>query len=90
MASLALIVSLVVLSTVFIGPFTYILARLNLSKFIIYPLSILCLIQGIWFCSIGIPIWYVGLVPIYFAYISINQVRTLHLRKVDEATVDNR
>lgn len=90
MASLALIVSLVVLSTLFIGPITYLLSRLTLSKIIIYPLSILCIIQGLWFCSIGIPIWYVGLVPIYFAYISINRVRTLHLRKIAEATVDSR
>lgn len=90
MASLAIIASLVVFSTLLIGPFTYLLARLNLSKFIIYPLSIVCILQGLWFCSIGIPIWYVGLVPIYFAYLSINRVRTLNLRKVAETPVDNR
>lgn len=75
MASLALIVCLIVLSTLFIGPITYVLARLNISKFIIYPLSTLCILQGLWFCSIGLPIWYIGLVPIYFGYISIQKVR---------------
>jgi hypothetical protein len=75
MASLALAASLVVLSTLFIGPITYLLSRLNLSKYIIYPLSTVCIIQGLWFCSIGIPIWYVGLIPIYFGYISIQKVR---------------
>ena len=90
MASLALAASLVVLSTILIGPFTYLLSRLNSSKFIIYPLSILCIIQGLWFCSIGIPIWYLGLVLIYFAYLSVNRVRTLNLRKVAEESIDNR
>ena len=75
MASLALVASLVVLSTLFIGPVTYVFTRFNLPKVIIYPLSILCIIQGLWFCSIGLPIWYIGLVPIYFGYISIQKVR---------------
>lgn len=71
MASLALLVSIIVFFTLFIGPLTYLLSRLNFPFFIIYILSTLSIIQGIWFCSIGIPIWYIGLIPIYFGYISI-------------------
>lgn len=71
MASLALIASLVVLSTIFVGPLTYLLAKLGFNSTIIYLLSIFCLLNGIWFMMIGLPIWYVGLVPIYFGYISI-------------------
>lgn len=75
MASLALVVSIIVLITLFIGPLAYLLSRLNFSSFIIYILSTLSIIQGIWFCSIGIPIWYIGLIPIYFGYISIQRTR---------------
>ncbi len=71
MASLALIVSLMVLVTLFIGPLAYLSARLNFPTFITYILSIVSIINGIWFCSIAIPIWYLGLIPIYFGYISI-------------------
>jgi hypothetical protein len=74
MASLALIASLVVLSTILVGPLAYLLSRLNFSAFIVYILSILSIINGIWFIAIGLPIWYVGLVPIYFGYISIQRV----------------
>jgi len=74
-ASLALVVSIIVLITLFIGPLAYLLSRLNFSSFIIYILSTLSIIQGIWFCSIGIPIWYIGLIPIYFGYISIQRTR---------------
>lgn len=75
MASLALVASLVVLSTVLIGPLAYLLSRLNFPVFIVYILSILSILNGIWFCSIGLPIWYLGLAPIYFGYISIQRVR---------------
>ena len=71
MASLALIVSLMVLVTLLIGPLAYLSARLNFPTFITYLLSIISIINGIWFCSIAIPIWYLGLIPIYFGYISI-------------------
>jgi hypothetical protein len=74
MASLALIASLVVLSTILVGPLAYLLSRLNFPAFIVYVLSILSIINGIWFIAIGLPIWYVGLVPIYFGYISIQRV----------------
>lgn len=75
MASLAFIVSLIILVTLLIGPLAYLLSRLNFPSFIIYLLSILSIIQGIWFCSIGIPIWYIGLIPIYFGYISIQRTK---------------
>jgi hypothetical protein len=74
-ASLAFIVSLIILVTLLIGPLAYLLSRLNFPSFIIYLLSILSIIQGIWFCSIGIPIWYIGLIPIYFGYISIQRTK---------------
>lgn len=75
MASLALAASLVVLSTLLIGPITYLFSRLNFPSFIIYILSFLAIAQGIWFCSIGLPIWYLGLIPVYFGYLSIQYVR---------------
>ena len=90
MASLALVASLVVLSTVLIGPLAYLLSRLNFPVFIVYILSILSILNGIWFASIGLPIWYMGLVPIYFGYLSIQQVRQRRSGKTQVAQVDNR
>jgi hypothetical protein len=75
MASLALVASLIVLATLFIGPLSYLASRLNLPSSIVYILSILSIISGLWFCSIGLPIWYMGLIPIYFGYISIHRTR---------------
>jgi ABC-type maltose transport system permease subunit len=75
MASLALAASIVVLVTLFIGPLAYLFARLNFPYLIVYILSTLSIIQGLWFCSIAIPIWYLGLIPIYFGYISIHRTR---------------
>ena len=75
MASLALAASIIVLVTLLIGPLAYLFARLNFPPFIVYVLSVLSIIQGIWFCSIAIPIWYIGLIPIYFGYISIHRTR---------------
>lgn len=75
MASLAIAASIVVLVTLFIGPLSYLFARLNFPAIIVYVLSGLSIIQGIWFCSIAIPIWYIGLIPIYFGYISIHRIR---------------
>ena len=80
MASLALVASIVVLFTILCGPFTYILARLHFSAYIIYPLALLSILSGINFCCIGIPIWYLGLIPIYFGYISIIRVRQNKLK----------
>ena len=90
MASLALAASLVVLSVLLSGPITYILARLGSPAIIIYPLSIFCIAIGSWFCTIALPIWYVGLLPIYCAYLSIQRVRTRNLKKIQETAVDNR
>lgn len=73
MASLALVASIVVLFILLIGPITYLLSRLNFTSIIIYPLSILSILSGIWFTSIALPIWYLGLIPIYFGYISIHR-----------------
>ena len=75
MASLALAASLVVLLTIFIGPIAYLTARLHFPNFIVYLLSLLSIFNGLWFISIALPIWYLGLVPIYFGYISIQRVR---------------
>lgn len=75
MASLALLASLIVLVTLFIGPLAYLLSKLNYSSLIIYVLSIISIVQGLWFCSVGLPIWYFGLIPIYFGYISIQRTR---------------
>jgi hypothetical protein len=90
MASLALIVSLVLLFTVSIGLITYILSRLHFPSFIIYLLSILSILNGLWFISIGLPIWYLGLIPVYFGYISIQRVSKRHSGKIQVTDVDNR
>jgi hypothetical protein len=81
MAGLALIASLVVLLTILIGPLAYLLSRLNFPSFIAYTLSVLSIMNGIWFASIGLPIWYLGLVPIYFGYISIQRLNKRRLEK---------
>lgn len=73
MASLALAAALVVLATIFIGPLAYLSSRLGLPSAIVYILSILAIANGVWFIFIGLPIWYVGLIPIYFGYISITR-----------------
>lgn len=75
MASLALAASIIIIGTLLIGPITYFLARLNFPAFIIYPLGLLCVIVGIGFATIGLPIWYIGLIPMYCGYISIVRVR---------------
>jgi len=80
MASLALAASIIILITLLIGPIAYLSARLNFPVFFIYLLSLLSIVQGIWFCSIAIPIWYMGLIPIYFGYISITKVRNRNSR----------
>ena len=73
MASLAIIAAIVFLFILFIGPITYILARIGLPSFIVWILSTCSIISGIWL-SITLPhIFYVGLIPIYFGYISIQR-----------------
>lgn len=73
MESLALMAAIIVVFTIFIGPITYLLARLGLPSLIIYILSLFCIFAGIHFCWIGLPVWYLGLIPIYFGYISIQR-----------------
>lgn len=71
MASLALAASVVFLSVLFIGPITYLLAQIGCPSFIVWILGGFCIISGLWF-SITLPhIFYFGLIPIYFGYISI-------------------
>lgn len=71
MASLALLVSVIILFTILIGPLIYCLARVGFPSFLIHLLGILCLLIGINFCWMITPVWYLGLIPIYFGYISI-------------------
>jgi hypothetical protein len=71
MASLALLVSIILLFTILIGPIAYLLAKLRFPRFIIYLISLLSIICGVSFCCIPIPAWYIGLIPIYFGYISM-------------------
>lgn len=90
MASLALAASIVVLSVLLIGPITYLLARFNAPSFVVYIFSILSIVLGLWFCSIALPIWYMGLFPIYCGYVSIQRVKSRNLEKIQETAVDNR
>ena len=76
MASLALAAAIVFLSIVFMGPITYILARIELPPFIIWILSLFCIVSGIWFSIILPHIFYIGLIPIYFGCISIQRTNT--------------
>lgn len=71
MASLALMAVIVILGTILVGPLTYLLARLNFPSLMIYSLGLLSILSGLNFCLVGLPIWYLGLIPIYFGYISI-------------------
>lgn len=80
MASLALVVSIIVLITLLIGPISYLSAKFNLPVFMVYILSLLSIMQGMWFCSIAIPIWYMGFIPIYFGFISIAKMRNRNSR----------
>jgi hypothetical protein len=74
MASLALLVSIILIFIILIGPITIILAKIKFPKIIVYILSTISFISGIWFCSIGIPVWYIGLIPIYCGYVAITTV----------------
>lgn len=71
MASLALLVSIILLFTILIGPITYCLVRIGFPSFLIHLLGIVCILIGINFCCTVAPLWYLGLIPIYFGYISI-------------------
>jgi hypothetical protein len=71
MASLALLVTIIILFTLLVGPITYLLAKIGFPSIIIYVLSLISILIGINFCLIATPVWYLGLLPIYCGYISI-------------------
>jgi hypothetical protein len=71
MASLAVVVSFILLVVFLIGPLTYLMAKIGLPKIVIYLFSSLSIVSGLWFMTIGLPVWYMGLLPIYCGYISI-------------------
>jgi hypothetical protein len=71
MFSLAVVVSFILLVVFLIGPLTYLMAKIGLPKIVIYLLGSLSIFSGLWFMMIGLPVWYIGLPPIYFGYISI-------------------
>ena len=71
MASLALLVSIIILSILVIGQITYLSAKLKFPSVIVYILSIISILLGINFCLTAIPVWYIGLIPIYCGYISV-------------------
>jgi hypothetical protein len=75
MASLAFIVSIMLLFIILIGPISYLSARLNFHHFIVYLLSAMSIVSGLWFCFIGLPVWYIGLIPVYLGYISILRMK---------------
>lgn len=90
MASLALVVSIIFLFVLLIGPLTYLLSRVGCPSLVIYLSSIVSISIGLWFCLTGIPIWYIGLIPIYCGYLSIKRVQAKNLKKTNETGVDNR
>ena len=76
MASLALAASVIMIFIVLVGPFTVLLSRIGTPSFIVYIFSIVSILSGIWFISIFLPIWYIGLFPIYCGYISIKKANS--------------
>jgi hypothetical protein len=75
MASLALIVSLIFLFVLFIGPITYLLSYSRyIPNIIIYLLGIACVLIGLWWLFLPIPmIKYYGLIDMFFGYKAISQ-----------------
>lgn len=73
MASLALLASIILLFIILVGPITYLLARIGFPNLIVWILAIISIFSGLWI-SITLPhIFYIGLIPIYFGYISIQR-----------------
>lgn len=75
MASLALLASIVFLFILFIGPITYLLAKIGLPSFFIWILAICSIMAGFWLTMTLPHIFYIGFIPIYFGYISITATR---------------
>lgn len=73
MASLAIAASIIILLILLVGPLSYLCARVGCPRFIVYLFSGLSIVSGLWFMSIGMPIWYLGLFPIYCGYVSIKR-----------------
>ena len=76
MASLAIIVSLIFLVTILIGPICYLICSFKWMPFwIVYLLSALSIFVGIWWLILPINfIRFLGLLPIYCAYLSIKRI----------------
>jgi len=83
MASLALLVAIIFLGMILVGPLLLLINKLNIfPKIIIQLLSIICAVYGLWWiCTLITPIRWLGLLPIYCAYLAT---------KSKEARVDNR
>ena len=83
MASLALLVAIIFLGMILVGPLLLLINKLNIfPKIIIQLLSVVCAIYGLWWTlTLVTPIRWLGLLPIYCAYIAT---------KSKEARLDNR
>lgn len=73
MASLALLASIILLFIILVGPITYLLARIGFPNLIVWILAIISIFSGLWISIILPHIFYIGLIPIYFGYISIQR-----------------
>lgn len=73
MASLALMVSVIVLFILFSGPAVFLLQKNKIiSNTIIYVFGIITIFSGLWFCSLPIPaIRYAGLFSALLAGLAI-------------------
>jgi hypothetical protein len=72
MAGLAILVTVIILFMIVIGPLTYLMANTKF-KFLIHFCCGICILVGLNFLMVGGPIWYIGLVPLYFAYLTLNK-----------------
>jgi hypothetical protein len=73
MFSLAITVSLIIFCIIFSGPLIFSLSRwTTISNKIIYTLSIITIISGLWFFSLPIPaIRYFGILSAILAYMAM-------------------
>ena len=73
MASLAVLVSLIVLSILLIGPVGYLLCSFKwMPNWLVWIISALSISLGIWFFLLPIPaIRYIGLIPVLCGVLSI-------------------
>jgi hypothetical protein len=82
-ASLAIIVSIIFLTMMLFGPLVLLLSKINiLPTIIIQLLSVVCILYGFWWIiTLVTPIRWLGLLPIYCAYLAT---------KPKDARLDNR